>query len=184
VSSCRIVAAGALTVALLASPVAASASALDDLPQPSQADLAASVRDIDLRVSDIQPRVEDVETTATEGDETVVSLRSDILFAFGRAELPTAAAAKIKTLLTSVPRGARLRVYGHTDSVGDDARNQTLSRARAAAVAAVVRRARPDLTLDVRGFGESRPVQPNTLGGKDNPEGRAANRRVELRYAS
>jgi outer membrane protein OmpA-like peptidoglycan-associated protein len=87
-------------------------------------------------------------------------------------------------LLSSIPKGARLSVHGHTDSVGDAARNQSLSRARAAAVAAVVHQARPDLRLDVRGFGESRPVKPNTKGGKDNPEGRAANRRVELRYAS
>ncbi|KQX61844.1 hypothetical protein ASD06_14905 [Angustibacter sp. Root456] len=169
---------------LLALPVAASASAVDDLPQPSQAELADSVHDIDLNVADIRPRVEDVETTSTEGDETVVSLRSDILFAFGRAELPDAASAKIKALLSSIPKGARLSVYGHTDSVGDAARNQSLSRARAAAVAAVVHQARPDLRLDVRGFGESRPVKPNTKDGKDNPEGRAANRRVELRYAS
>lgn len=182
-TSRRLVAAGAIAAVLVASPVAASASAVDDLPPLSPAELAESVHDIDLKVADIRPRVEDVETTSTQDDETVVSLRSDILFAFGRAELPAAAAAKIRDLVTAVPQRARLKVYGHTDSVGDDAHNLVLSRARAKAVAALVHRARPDLALDVRGFGESRPVEPNTRGGKDNPEGRAANRRVELRYS-
>lgn len=124
-----------------------------------------------------------VESTATDGDETVVSLRADILFAFGRADLSAAAAAKIGDVLNTVPQRASRKVYGHTDSVGDDAHNSALSLARGKAVAALVRRARPDLTLDVRGFGESRPVEPNTRGGKDNPEGRAANRRVGLRYS-
>ena len=174
---------GAVTVTvLLAWPTSAAASGVDDLPAISAADLADSVADIDPKVDDIRLRVDDVETTATDGNETVVSLRSDILFAFGRADLPPAAAPRLKKLLADVPKGLRLKVYGYTDSVGSDASNRTLSRARAQTVAAVVRRARPDLTLDVRGLGESHPVAPNTIGGKDNPGGRAANRRVELRY--
>ncbi|HRW01540.1 MAG TPA: hypothetical protein P5314_07170 [Tetrasphaera sp.] len=44
------------------------------------------------------------------------------------------------------------------------------------------RAARPDLKLDVEGFGKGRPVAPNSQGGEDNPEGRALNRRVEIRY--
>jgi outer membrane protein OmpA-like peptidoglycan-associated protein len=49
-------------------------------------------------------------------------------------------------------------------------------------VASVVAKTRPDVKLSVQGFGESRPVAANDTGGKDNPEGRAQNRRVELRY--
>jgi outer membrane protein OmpA-like peptidoglycan-associated protein len=179
----RLAVATVTVVALVASPAAAVATGVNDLPPISDADLVDSVHDIDPKVADIRLRVEDVESTATQGEETVVTLRSDILFAFGRAELPRAAATKIVSLITRIPQHGRLSVYGHTDSVGDDARNRVLSLARAKAVAAIVRRPRPDLRLDVRGFGETRPVKPNTLGGKDNPEGRAANRRVELRYA-
>lgn len=175
--------AGVLTVStVLVWPASASASGVDDLPSVSDAELADSVHDISLEVDDIRLRVEDVESTTKDGRETVVSLRSDVLFAFGRAQLPPSAADKIKTLLAQAPKGSRLKVYGHTDSIGDDAHNLALSRARARAVGALVDRIRPDLTLDVRGFGERRPVEPNTIAGKDNPEGRAANRRVELRY--
>jgi len=39
-----------------------------------------------------------------------------------------------------------------------------------------------DTDETVQGFGASRPVAANETGGKDSPEGRAQNRRVELRY--
>jgi OOP family OmpA-OmpF porin len=35
-------------------------------------------------------------------------------------------------------------------------------------------------TLDAVGYGETKPVAPNQLNGKDNPAGRQANRRVEI----
>jgi OOP family OmpA-OmpF porin len=34
--------------------------------------------------------------------------------------------------------------------------------------------------LHAQGFGETQPVAPNTLKGKDNPAGRQLNRRVEI----
>ncbi len=162
----------------------AHADGVDELPPVSDADLRDSVRDLSLEVDDISLKVEGVEATTTEGAETVVTLKSDVLFGFGTAALPGSAQDKIAELVEKLPKGARLKVHGHTDSVGADAANLRLSRARAQAVATAVRGARPDLRLDVRGFGESRPVEPNTRGGKDNPEGRALNRRVELRYTS
>lgn len=71
----------------------------------------------------------------------------------------------------------KLRVNGHTDSIGDDAYNLALSKRRSAAVKdALVKRYKQDparLTSD--GMGESRPRDTN-----DTLEGRARNRRVEL----
>ncbi len=66
---------------------------------------------------------------------------------------------------------------GHTDSVGSDAFNQTLSEQRASTVAEYlagrgVQRAR----LATKGYGESQPKASNTT-----EEGRAQNRRVEIR---
>jgi flagellar motor protein MotB len=34
--------------------------------------------------------------------------------------------------------------------------------------------------MQVEGQGEGRPVAPNTVDGRDNPEGRQKNRRVEV----
>jgi outer membrane protein OmpA-like peptidoglycan-associated protein len=176
-------AAALVAAALLAAPGPASADGVNDLPQVSDADVRESVTDIRPDVTDIRLEVEDVDDTSREGAETVVALKSDVLFAFGSATLPASAQKRIAELASAAPKQARLKVWGHTDDVGSDAENRRLSTQRARAVAAAVRAARPDLRLDVRGFGESRPVEPNRTGGKDNPEGRAANRRVELRYA-
>ena len=39
------------------------------------------------------------------------------------------------------------------------------------------------IRYNVAGYGEDRPVAANTLSnGKDNPEGRARNRRVEVKF--
>jgi outer membrane protein OmpA-like peptidoglycan-associated protein len=160
------------------------ADGINDLPQVTDSQLAASVSDIELKVSEIEitDSIRDVEQVKQHGNETVVSLRSDILFAFGKAQLPASATARITALIAKVARGGTLNVGGHTDNVGSAAANVALSRARAAAVASVVAKTRPDVKLSVQGFGESRPVAANDTGGKDNPEGRAQNRRVELRY--
>jgi outer membrane protein OmpA-like peptidoglycan-associated protein len=160
------------------------ADGINDLPQVTDSQLAASVSDIELNVSDIEitRSIRDVEQVKRQGNETVVALRSDILFAFGKAQLPESATARITALVSKVARGGALSIGGHTDNVGADAANVALSRARATTVATVVAKARPDIKLTVQGFGESRPVAANETGGKDNPEGRAQNRRVELRY--
>lgn len=70
-----------------------------------------------------------------------------------------------------------LSVEGHTDSIGTEARNLELSRARAEAVkAALVARFGIDAArLKPAGFGASKPVESN-----DTLAGRARNRRVEL----
>ncbi len=69
-----------------------------------------------------------------------------------------------------------LRIEGHTDNVGSDAANLTLSRKRAEAVEAyLVRKGVSPGRLTAVGFGSSRPIAPN-----DTEEGRNANRRVEF----
>lgn len=122
------------------------------------------------------------DTRTTEGGEEVVSLSSDILFAFAKADIADPAAAKIRELAQAVPDAATVRVHGHTDALGSDELNAELSLERAEAVAAIIEEARPDLTLEIEGFGPSRPVEPNEKNGEDNPDGRAKNRRVEIRY--
>lgn len=152
-------------------------------PVPSAAELAASVSDLSLGVSDLELFITELDTKTTDGDETVISLTSDVLFDFNKADLPPNAPDRIAELLTDVPEGAAVFVGGHTDSMGDDSVNDPLSLARAEAVADVIAAARPDLDLTVEGFGSREPVADNTVGGEDNPQGRALNRRVEIRYA-
>ena len=77
----------------------------------------------------------------------------------------------------------RVEVAGHTDSKGTDEYNQKLSERRATAVYDYLTSNGVDASRLVGpiGYGESRPIAPNTNDdGSDNPEGRAQNRRTEL----
>lgn len=69
-----------------------------------------------------------------------------------------------------------LEVAGHTDSTGSEQYNQALSERRASSVAQYLesRGVNPQRIITV-GAGETRPIASN-----DTPEGRQANRRVEL----
>ena len=68
-------------------------------------------------------------------------------------------------------------MQGHTDNVGNDAGNQTLSENRAKSVRAyLISRGCNAGNITTKGFGKSKPKASN-----DTDEGRAQNRRVEIR---
>ncbi|GEM_PF-1802550 len=72
--------------------------------------------------------------------------------------------------------GLRIRIEGHTDSVGPASYNLRLSQKRANAVRNyLISKGIDPSRLEAVGYGESRPIAPNTT-----PEGRAKNRRVEF----
>jgi len=77
----------------------------------------------------------------------------------------------------------RVTIEGHTDSIGSDSYNQRLSERRATAVKQyLVSKGVMADRLETVGKGEKEPIAPNTTpNGKDNPEGRAMNRRAELK---
>ena len=73
--------------------------------------------------------------------------------------------------------GVHVEIQGHTDNTGPAAVNRALSEARARAVVAYLSAQGVDAgRLTHRGLGATRPVAVN-----DMPEGRALNRRVEIR---
>jgi outer membrane protein OmpA-like peptidoglycan-associated protein len=70
-----------------------------------------------------------------------------------------------------------LEVQGHTDNTGTAARNQALSGDRAASVQTwLVAHGISAARLTAKGYGDTQPVSDNTT-----PDGRAKNRRVELK---
>jgi OOP family OmpA-OmpF porin len=83
---------------------------------------------------------------------------------------------EIAQMLTEHP-DLKLTIEGHTDNVGAAAANQSLSEKRATAVReSLITVYKVDgARLTAVGFGSSKPANPN-----DTPEGRQANRRVEL----
>jgi len=71
----------------------------------------------------------------------------------------------------------RIEIAGHTDATGTDAINNPLSLARARSVMAYLARngVAPE-RMEARGYGSTQPIASN-----GTREGRAMNRRVELR---
>ncbi len=103
----------------------------------------------------------------------------DIYFNFNSATLKPESEPSLREISAALQHHPdwKLDVAGHTDSVGGDKYNLTLSQQRAAAVkAALTARYHIDAQrLTTSGYGASRPQDTNaTL------EGRARNRRVEL----
>lgn len=74
----------------------------------------------------------------------------------------------------------RITVEGHTDALGTDAYNEALSIRRAETVYQYLRKGGIESDrMQVIGYGESRPLATN-----ETAEGRAENRRVELRVVA
>jgi OmpA-OmpF porin, OOP family len=112
---------------------------------------------------------------------TLIRLDARVLFDFDKDTLRPEAGPvldKVATALKGV--GTAIQVNGHTDAKGSDSYNLDLSQRRATTVADALAERGVKADLKPKGFGETQPIAANELGGKDNPGGRALNRRVEL----
>jgi len=92
---------------------------------------------------------------------------------------PTAAKALDRNgmLLKDNPR-VKVEIGGHTDSTGSAKANQTLSEKRAQSAKKYIQDKFnvPDDRMMVKGYGSQKPIADNNTN-----EGRAKNRRVEIR---
>lgn len=116
-----------------------------------------------------------------QGDDLLLRMPSGITFAFNDASVqpqfrPTL--DEVSSILSQYPK-TYIDVYGHTDSDGSDAYNQTLSERRAQSVAGYLTSHGVQSTrIATRGFGETQPIASNAT-----EEGKAANRRVEIKIS-
>jgi OOP family OmpA-OmpF porin len=126
------------------------------------------------------------QTIGPDGCPVPVSIDlKGVNFDFDKSTLRPDAVAILNEAVEILKRypDLKVEVAGHTDSVGTDAYNQSLSERRAKAVYDYLTSNGVDAARLVgpNGYGESRPIAPNTNeDGSDNPEGRAKNRRTEL----
>jgi outer membrane protein OmpA-like peptidoglycan-associated protein len=126
--------------------------------------------------------------STTVGCERRLSVLADALFDFNQSSLRPDAAETLQAALPAIAAGPGRpeRVEGHTDAIGSDAYNMTLSEARARTVRdwlsahGAISAATP-----IRGYGKRDPIAPNTTpDGRDNPEGRQKNRRVDILFTT
>ena len=109
-------------------------------------------------------------------DEAIVL--KNIFFETGSATLEDRSKTEIQLLydLLDQEPSMRIRIVGHTDSVGNDADNNRLSTARAKAVYdQLIAKGISTQRLQYEGKGESEPVASN-----DTEDGREQNRRTEF----
>jgi len=106
-------------------------------------------------------------------------LSSETSFEFNSAQLKPAAFPELDKMLEQMKKYplSRWRIEGHTDNVGSEDGNLKMSKMRAESVLNYfVSRGIPQGRFEVVGVGSKQPVADN-----NTPEGRAKNRRVEIK---
>jgi outer membrane protein OmpA-like peptidoglycan-associated protein len=118
-----------------------------------------------------------VMSTTDSARGLIVSM-TGLLFKTGKSDLLPPVReklARVAGILLGHP-GLKLEIEGHTDDVGAEDMNQTLSEKRAASVRDyLASQGVPADAMVSRGFGETKPMAPN-----DTAEGKTQNRRVEI----
>ena len=134
------------------------------------------------KAQDLNAALKDLGAKTTQ-TEIRIELSSDVLFDFDKATLLPRAIPqleKVATVLKSYPN-ASCSIEGHTDNKGLKDYNQKLSERRADSVKSWLVAHGVSNQMAIRGLGATMPVAPNALpNGRDNPEGRQKNRRVEI----
>ncbi len=110
---------------------------------------------------------------------------NDIFYDYNKATLRPESKLVLDSLYYLLLDNPKMEIElgAHTDSKGTDAYNLKLSNERAkSCVDYLVGKGIPTARVISKGYGESRPIAPNTLpNGKDNPDGRQLNRRTEFK---
>ena len=150
----------------------------------TEAELAAAREELARRDAAARARIESMEAelaklAATRKTERglIVTLPG-VFFDTGKTALKPGARNTLGKIADQlrINENTRIAVEGHTDSVGSDQLNQSLSEKRAAAVRDyLVSRGVPASRITTTGLGETSPVATN-----DTAAGRQQNRRVEL----
>ena len=121
-----------------------------------------------------------VDVSETDGGQAIlVNLPDGVTFDVDSTTLKPQFRDTLDRIATSMNQypDSLIDVYGHTDSTGSDAYNQSLSERRASTVANyLVTRGVSAARVRSQGYGETMPVASNATD-----QGRALNRRVEIK---
>lgn len=141
-------------------------------PEPAPATQTASVASAALEPEG------DFSKYACIGRFEILSRTGNIYFATSSARLSSESVPLLNNVVDIVSRcpDLKVQVIGHTDSYGATRANQSLSERRAASVVEfLAAQGIAPSRVQSLGYGEDRPVAPNTTA-----EGRQKNRRIEF----
>jgi len=172
-------AAAAHQQALLAQQSAQQAQQQALASQQQAQQSAQQAQDAQQQARDAQKQLEDMRAKQT--DRGMMLTLGNVLFDTGGDTLKPGAdelVSRLSQFLQNHP-DIKVRIEGHTDSIGSDSYNQALSQRRAEAVAtALETRGVPATRIEAVGRGKSAPV-----AGNDTSAGRQQNRRVEIIFS-
>ncbi len=134
---------------------------------------------MDNQQKELEKNMKNAKIERTAQNQINVRFDSGILFDTGNANLKTEAKVeldKFAAVLNQYPE-TKLTIEGHTDSTGTKTLNQQLSEQRAMSVRNQLSFDSVDVKrMSTYGFADNQPVATNAT-----PEGRAQNRRVEIK---
>lgn len=160
-----------------------SLAAQRQLQEAEQRRLATQLRARQER----EEKIDRVAELFTEDEAEVAMIRDDMVirmyglnFPVGQAQIRPESfglLTKLQKVLREFPTDP-IEIAGHTDSQGNDQRNQALSERRAEAVRQylIANMAIPEIQITAVGYGETQPLASN-----ESREGRAKNRRIDVR---
>ena len=160
---------------------ATSARAAADAAASAANAAATATKDVDSRLGG---RINQVEAASRRLIFEVTLSEDQGNFAFGKAELPDPAKARLDQMVTSLkadPKNLFIEIEGHTDNVGQEVYNRQLGLDRADMVKEYLYQQHqvPLHKINVISYGETKPVAPNNTRA-----GRAQNRRVVVKVLS
>ncbi|MCU0575607.1 MAG: OmpA family protein [Desulfobacterota bacterium] len=134
---------------------------------------------MDRQEEKLRQRLQGTGVSVTrQGDNLILNMPGNVTFKTDSADINAGFYDVLNSVVLVLKEFDKtlIDVYGHTDSVGSDSYNQTLSERRAASVGQYLMSQGVDgRRVATQGFGESRPI-----AGNDTESGRQQNRRVEL----
>lgn len=148
------------------------------------ADLQEKIALLEDKLKTKEGVLESVETTDAENRPRTLAVFDGWMFRSGKVAVNDAALSTIENFIgdISASQNSRVIIEGHTDNIPTgkqhvDNMDLSLRRAKAIANVLVARGISPD-RISVLGYGDAQPIESN-----DTEEGRAKNRRVEVKLA-
>ena len=146
-----------------------------------------------MRDNTIRINAMEVEKVEIEREEIIIEVpdkvildEKKLLFDFDDSRVKEQYYGELHNIVRLVRESnTYILITGYTDSKGTDEYNDKLSYRRAESVKAKLLEfglTEEDIQ-EIKGMGKRNPVAPNTKpDGKDNPEGRTQNRRIEIDF--
>lgn len=135
-------------------------------------------RNMDKQAKEIKETLPGAEVERVGEGIRVIMKENMVNFGFDSSDLTSSAKANLDKLAEVLKNNpdTNINIYGHTDSKGTEAYNQSLSERRAASVRSyLISKGVASSRMITMGVGENEPIATN-----DTDAGRAENRRVEF----